>query len=348
MFDRLTGNQQVKEILRRMLASGRVPGALLFAGEDGVGKKLFALELAKALNCREPVGVEACDRCASCVRIMQSTFPSFPTEDENKRKVIWGEHTDLGLVRPFNRMIRIDPMREIDREANFLPYEGRARVFLIEDADRLNEQSSNALLKTLEEPPSTSHLILLTSHPASLLATIRSRCQVVRFSPLSSAEIEAHLTRNDKKLSPDDVRLLARVARGSMGRALSTDLAAYRQQREAMLDVLGALTLSEDRTRLLRGSEELTDAKRKDEYEPGLDVLESLIHDIWVLALAAGGKSEIVNEDVRSQLAKMGARVTSRRAARWLSQIEALRAQLIVNINRKVATDALFLAMAEG
>lgn len=346
MFDRLIGNQRVKEILRRMLASGRVPGALLFTGEEGVGKKLFALELAKALNCREPVGVEACDRCPSCARITHSTFPPYPTEDENKKKVIWGEHRDVGLVHPFNRMIRIDPMREIDREANFLPYEGRARIFLIEDADRLKEQSSNALLKTLEEPPPTSHLILLTSHPASLLATIRSRCQVVRFSPLSSAEIEAHLTGNDAKLSQDEVRLLARVARGSLGRALSTDLEVYRQQRQAMLDVLNALTINEDRTRLLRGSEELTDAKRKEEYEPRLDILESLIHDLWVFALGAGAKREIINEDLRGQLAKMGARVTSHQAARWISQIEELRAQLAVNINRKVATDALFLAMA--
>ncbi|HEX8422000.1 MAG TPA: hypothetical protein VF634_01230, partial [Pyrinomonadaceae bacterium] len=162
MFDRLVGNQRVKDVLRRMIAARRVPGAMLFTGEDGVGKKLFALEVAKALNCRAPGGTEACDQCPSCVRIAQSVFPSYNDPEADKKRIIWSDHTDVGLARPYGRFLLVDQMREIEREANFRPYEGAARVFLIEDADRLNEASSNALLKTLEEPPPTSHLILLT------------------------------------------------------------------------------------------------------------------------------------------------------------------------------------------
>ena len=219
MFDRLVGNQRVKDTLHRMLTRGRIPGALLFVGEDGVGKKLFALELAKALNCREPVGVEACDRCSSCVRISQSKFPEYSEDKDNKEKLVRSEHPDVALARPYNRLLRIGPMREIEQEANFRPFEGRARVFIIEEANRLNESSANALLKTLEEPPSTSHLIMLTSRPAQLLPTIRSRCQVVRFAPLAPQEIESHLIKG-KEVSPADARLLAFVARGSIGRAL--------------------------------------------------------------------------------------------------------------------------------
>ena len=346
MFDRLVGNQRVKDVLRRMLAAGRVPGALLFAGEDGVGKKLFALEVAKALNCRVPSGTEACDQCPSCMRLNQSVFPAYNDTDADKKRIIWSDHVDVGLVRPYGRFLLVDQMREIEREANFRPYEGAARLFLIEDADRLNEASSNALLKTLEEPPPTSHLILTTSRPAALLPTIRSRCQALRFSPLSIAEMEAHLIR-DRRMASGDARLLARVARGSIGRALSTDLEHYRQQRQSMLDVLGALALSVDRARLLRAAEELNDAKRKDEYEPLLDVLESLVHDVWMLTLGASS-GRLVNEDLHDQLSRMSARLTSRRTARWLTQIETLRDRLAVNINRKVATDALFLAMAEA
>lgn len=347
MFSHLAGNQRVKESLRRMLETRRVPGALLFAGEEGVGKKLFALELAKALNCRTPVReVEACDACASCVRISQSTFPAYASDSDNKEKLIWSDHPDVGLARPYNRLIRVNPMREIERESNFRPYEGQARVFLIEDADRLNEQSSNALLKTLEEPSPNAHLILLTSRPASLLPTIRSRCQVIRFAPLAIAEIEQHLLQRNPKLPEKDARLLAHVARGSIGRALSTDLKAYLEQRAAMLEVLDALAVSKDRVRLLRAAEELTDAKRKDEYEPRLSVLETLVHDVWSLSLGAPAE-QVAHYDLREQLARLGARLESRRAARWLSQIEEHRRQLEVNINRKVATDALFLAMSE-
>jgi DNA polymerase-3 subunit delta' len=346
MFSKLTGNERVKEILRRMLAAGRVPGALLLTGEDGIGKKLFALEVAKALNCRQPVGEEACDACSSCKRIGQIALPAADDKEAHK-KIIWSAHPDVGLARAYNRAILVDAMRDLEREANFRPFEGRARVLIIEDADKLNEASSNALLKTLEEPPATSYLILLTSRPAALLPTIRSRCQAIRFSPLAPAEIEERLL-GDKglKLSAEDARLLAAVARGSIGRARASDLDNYRQRREAMLDVLNALALTGDRARLLRASEELTDAKRKEEYEPRLEVLETLIHDAWSLALDAKAE-RLVHRDLAAQLKKIAARVSSRRAARWLSQIETHRRGLEVNINRKVATDALFLAMSQ-
>jgi DNA polymerase-3 subunit delta' len=346
MFKRLIGNQRVKEILRRMTASRRVPGAMLFAGADGIGKKQFAIELAKALNCRAPVGDEACDSCPSCVRAAHFLYPASDDTEANK-KLIWSGHPDVGLVRPGGRFINVPQMRELEREANFRPFEGAARLFIIEDADKLNEASSNALLKTLEEPPPTTHIILITARPAALLPTIRSRCQTLNFAPLAAAEIEAHLLSSDKKINKADARLRSRAAEGSIGRALSIDLERYRQQREAMLDILDALVTSPDRVRLLRAAEELTDAKRKDEYEPRLDVLATLIHDSWAHALGAP-ETQIVNSDMIERIHKIGAALKSGHAARWLAELEQHRRGLDVNINRKVATDALLLGMASG
>ncbi|HYY99254.1 MAG TPA: hypothetical protein VE642_11710, partial [Pyrinomonadaceae bacterium] len=140
MFDQLIGNERAKEILRRMLRQRRVPGALLFAGEGGLGKKLFALELARALNCRSPRGEEACGACASCSRVGRFQLPSPDDKDEHK-KVIWGEHRDVGLVLPYNRTIYINAIRDLERESNFRPFEGRARVFLVEGADALNKDN---------------------------------------------------------------------------------------------------------------------------------------------------------------------------------------------------------------
>lgn len=343
MFDRLTGNQRAKEILRRMIANGRVPGALLFTGEDGTGKKLFALELAKALNCQTPKEKEACDKCAACVRIERSAAPISDNSEANKQ-IIWTEHPDVGLVRAAGRFIVVAPIREIERETNFRPYEGAARIFLIEEADRLNDSSSNALLKTLEEAPSTSHIILLTSRPANLLPTIRSRCQVIRFAPLTAAEIEAYLVQKRKR-SGEEAHLAAHFARGRLGHALEMNLDTYRAQRDAMLEVLDALTSRKDRARLLRAAEDLSDAKRKEEYEPRLDILETLIHDLWLLSLRMPN-TKITNEDKRNHLARISASTESYRLAGWLSRIEELRRQLAVNINRRVATDALLLSMA--
>ncbi|HEX5706774.1 MAG TPA: DNA polymerase III subunit delta' [Pyrinomonadaceae bacterium] len=343
MFDQLVGNRRAKDVLRRMLGQGRVPGALLFAGEEGVGKKLFALELARALNCRRPAGVEACGECSSCARIGKFSYPPEDDRDEHK-KVIWSEHRDVGMIIPYKRSILVDAARDLERETNFRPYEGAARVFLVDDADRLNEAASNALLKTLEEMPPSSYLVLLASRPASLLATIRSRCQTVRFAPLAPEEIEEHLVASRRRAG-EEARLAAQLSRGRLGLALEMNLDDYRERREPLLGVLEALTLRPDRVRLLRAAEELSDAKRKDDYEPRLDVLETLVHDLWLLSVGRDD-ARVVNVDVRSQLARMADGLSPSRASRWLGRVEELRAQLAVNVNRRVATDALFISMA--
>src|SRR5205814_5464913 len=218
MFFHLIGNNEVKASLRRLLTENRLPGSLLFTGEAGIGKKLFALELAKALNCRNRVGVEACDECSSCKRIENSIFPPFSDVKDNNERMIWSEHGDVAMVRPYKQIIRVKPMRELEREANFRPFEGAARVFIVEDAEYMNDQAANALLKTLEEPPPTSHLILTTTNPTALLQTIRSRCQMIRLAPIPFSEIEQFLMKQNG-MSMDDAALLARTSRGSLGYA---------------------------------------------------------------------------------------------------------------------------------
>ena len=343
MLDQLIGNDRVKSLLRRILETSRVPGALLFTGEDGIGKKLFALEIAKALNCRTPAGSEGCGKCPSCVRIAKFNYPQSSDSDDWKG-IVWTDHPDVGMVVAPKRILLVEQMRLIEREANYRPYEGKARVFLIEEADKLNEASANALLKVLEEPPHTSHIILLTSRPAMLLPTIRSRCQMVRFSPVSTEEIESYLLKN-KIATAADARIRARVARGSLGRAIADEFEDYVDQRKAMLAVLKALALNDDRVQLLRSAEEFNDARHKDEYESRLDILEALIRDAWLLALNAPAEG-VINEDLLSELRKISAHLDSRRPADWISQIEEMREQLVVNINRKAATDALLLTMA--
>jgi len=164
MFSHLIGNDEVKDSLRRLLATGRATGSLLFTGEEGVGKKLFALELAKAFNCRHRVGadnrtkdqrlktkdqiLDACDECSSCKRIARSAFAAFGKDDDDKNRLIWSEHMDVAMARPYKNIIRVPVMRELESEANFRPFEGATRVFIIEDADYMNDQAANALLKT--------------------------------------------------------------------------------------------------------------------------------------------------------------------------------------------------------
>jgi DNA polymerase-3 subunit delta' len=309
-----------------------------------VGKKLFALELAKALNCRNRQGLEACDECSACKRVSQSIFPPFGNDDDDKERLVWSEHADLAMARPYKQIIRIKPIRELEREANFRPFEGAARVFIVEDADYMNDQAANALLKTLEEPEPTTHLILTTTNPTALPATIRSRCQTIQFAPIAATEIESFLI-NSKGVSKKDAQLLARTSRGSLGRACEADVDTYRDRREAMLHVLKTITVTGDRAELLRSAEGLAGVKERDDYEQLLDVLEVLIRDAWALSLGRPPET-IVNADVLRELQQIADEMRSSQAASWLSQIEELRGTLEVNINRKVASDALLMSMA--
>ena len=343
MFDKFIGNKHIKDVLRRMLRADRIPHSLLFAGAEGVGKKQSALELAKSFLCQNPNNFEACDRCASCRRANNFTFPK-PDDRDAHKEMVFSEHPDIGLVIPYGKNILVDAVRDLEREANFRPYEAKARFLLIDDADKMNDAASNALLKTLEEPPPTSYIFLITSRPDALLPTILSRCQTIRFAPIASDDVKNYLIET-KQIAPDDAAVSAKLAAGSIGNAVSLDLEKFHRQREMMLKVLESLLVKQDRAVLLRTAEDMNDAKNKDNYDASLRVLETLIRDVWQLSLGAD-EADITNTDIKSNLKKLAENVESKRLARWLTEIETMRERFNVNLNRKIATDALFMQMA--
>ena len=178
----------------------------------------------------------------------------------------------------------------------------------------------------------------------ALLATIRSRCQMIRFAPVPAAEIEQFLIQREN-LAAGDATLLARTSQGSIGRALAGDVDDYRDRREAMLGILTALAVTGNRAELLRAAEDLAAAKDRSDYEQSLDVLESLIRDAWALALGRPADS-IINSDRLKDLDRIAGQLRSEKAAAWLSAIEELRGALEVNLNRKIASDGLLMTMA--
>jgi DNA polymerase III subunit delta' len=347
MFTDLAGNLQVKHLLKRLIASNRVPNSLLFAGDDGIGKRQFAFELARALMCPDPRDGEGCGVCATCRRIGRFDIPT--STDKNKddfKKVFFGGHIDIGLVVAYKRLILVDAIRDLERHANYRPFEARARVFIIDEAERMNDEASNALLKTLEEPPSTTHIFLISSKPESLLPTIRSRAQVLRFAPVSVDEIERYLI--DQQAVPHhDAHIAARLARGSIGRAVSINLGEYADRRASMVAVLKAVIDTGDVSTLLRISEQMNDAKNKEAFEENIAILESLIHDVWSLA-ASGDPMRIANADLADQLGRLAVAARPSDLVEWLAAIQTMRENLVVNINRRIATDALFSAMASA
>ena len=208
-FSRILGQKQAKEFIRAALQRERLGHAYLFAGPDGVGKTLFAVELAKVLLCHKSQEV-SCDQCRSC------------------RMVDHGRHPDLTIVEaePGKRIIKIEQARDLRNMLHLMPVEGDRRVVILREADHMEAPAANALLKTLEEPTSFTLLILTTCSPRTLLPTIRSRCQELRFAPLSTEQVQRILSEqrapdDDKPLFTDEeIRLGAELSNGSAGRAI--------------------------------------------------------------------------------------------------------------------------------
>jgi len=215
-FARILGHQRLRGLLSRAVGRRRLPPALLFSGPSGVGKKALALAVARALLCEVDDG-DACDACAACGRAAR------------------GLHPDAILVEPDGASIKIEQVRDAVREIAGRPFEGRARAFVFDEAHLVTEQAQNALLKSLEEPPATSHVFLVTASPQALLPTIRSRCQMLRFSPLPQSLLETHL-REAFGLSADEARLRAALSGGSLGVALAFESEAWRALREDLMD----------------------------------------------------------------------------------------------------------------
>ena len=343
MFDRILGNDAAKTSLTRMIDSGRLPNSLLFTGHEGVGKREFALEVARALVCTSTVDGQGCGKCSACERVVKFEIPK-PEKKDDFKQVFFSGHPDVGTVVAYNRNILVDAIRALEQEANFRPFEAKARLFLIDDADKMNDAASNALLKTLEEPPSTTYIILVTSKPEALLQTIHSRCQVVRFAPLTVDSVEAFLL-NDKSYAAADASLAARMSKGSIGTAIGLDIEKLRNSRDSMLDLVESGLGRRDIPSVLRASELINDAKNKDDFELNLEIFETLLRDSWLLSQGLETES-LANPDVAERLNAVARSSSLGQIESLLAGVEELRQSLEVNINRKVATDALFAKMA--
>lgn len=202
-FDAVIGQERGKELLRRAAEQGRLGHSYLFSGPDGVGKTLMALELAKSLFCRS-AGERPCGECRDCRMMEHDTHP------------------DLLLVQALEekRLIGIEQARDMGHFLTIMPVQAERRIAIVREAENLTEEASNSLLKTFEEPASFALLILTTGRLQSLLPTVRSRAQEVRFSPLTPGEI-GQVLRSRPDLAPEEIEFAARFANGSAGRAFA-------------------------------------------------------------------------------------------------------------------------------
>lgn len=222
----IRGHAAPLALLERARALDRVAHAYAFVGPTGIGKKLTALAFAQALLCSAPAGGErrlgGCGGCSAC------------------RRVEAGTHPDCRLILPDGQTIKIEQIRELARLAALRPYEGPRKIFIVDEAERMPLVTANALLKTLEEPPDRTVLILILSQAKALPATVLSRCQLVRFAPLGEADTLAILREH----GADEVtaRFLARACQGRVGVALAQEPAAWGERRDSAVALLSKVS----------------------------------------------------------------------------------------------------------
>ncbi|NUO09292.1 MAG: DNA polymerase III subunit delta' [Candidatus Brocadia sp.] len=202
-FKSISCQDRVIKLFQNALINDRLAHAYIFAGQEGVGKTLFSKELAKVIFCQHPAGVDACDACNHCQRIASDNF------------------SDLFLILPEknSRVIKIEQLKYLQDILNVKPLESKHKVVIIQSADKMNEEASNCLLKTLEEPPSYAIMILIVTSLESVKETVRSRCQIIRFSPLSMTTVRDILVSRFQ-LDRKQAERLAYISNGSIERAL--------------------------------------------------------------------------------------------------------------------------------
>ena len=201
-FKIISCQDRVVKLFQNAIMRDHLAHAYIFAGQEGIGKTLFSQELAKAIFCQH-TGIDACDTCSHCQRIDSDNF------------------SDLFLIVPEknSRVIKIEQLKYLQDVLNVKPLESKYKMIIIHSADKMNEEASNCLLKTLEEPPSYAIIILIVTSLESVRETVRSRCQIVRFSPLSMTAVKGILV-NRFQLDDKQAERLAFVSSGSMERAM--------------------------------------------------------------------------------------------------------------------------------
>jgi DNA polymerase III subunit delta' len=346
-FNDFLGNSTAVENLRTAIAAGKLPHSLILSGPSGSGKYTLALMLAMAVECeRQPRDLWSngqslasfCGVCRNCTRIASAANLDEEVDravaareelreaDKKDTRVLVQPHPDVLIIPPDlpQLLIKLGQIRTLIARAHYLPSEAPKRIFILTAASFMKE-AANSLLKVLEEPPDTVHLILLAENPGELLPTIRSRCALVRLGALPAEEIEMLLADRRSDIPPRQRTLIARLAQGAAGKALSLNLESYAASRTDALLLIRNAASDPDHSALFRMTETYrAGAEGQQKTSDLLRALSLLLEDL--LLLQAGTPELVRNTDLRSDLERLSQTLTFQwieQASRGLDQVQS-------------------------
>jgi len=315
----ICGHEKQIVILKQALAQNRVGHSYLFSGIEATGKKTLALEFAKVVNCEKVDEInDSCGECPACLKISRHNHP------------------DIFLVEAEGHFIRIGAIREILAQMTFRPMEGKKRVYVIDNADRMNEEAANALLKTLEEPSPANILILVTAKPYTLPSTIISRCRHMRFNPLSIDTVTKFLIGRGN-MEKQNALLLAGLSGGSIGQALELnkdDVIAYRTE---ILSLLTNTKKSEPLSLLAFVS---FFGQDKREIKQGFNILQTCFRDALVYK-ETNNEQMLVNQDKSSLIASLASRLSGEQILQNIALLEKAWGTMEQNVNKSLTLETM-------
>jgi DNA polymerase III subunit delta' len=325
-FTEIIGHHRPLEILRLALGNERLHHAYLFVGPEGVGKRTVALALAKAIHCRETKN-DYCDRCPDCARIQA------------------GNHPDVRLVQTLEdkKEISIKQVRELEKELNFRSFSGKRKIAIIDPATLLNASSQNALLKTLEEPPQNSLIVLVAPNAGVLLPTLRSRCLRIAFGPLARDEVTRFLVSKEG-INQDEASLRAALSMGSLGTAIKFDKDELLEKRRSWAALLLPLSAGDYRG-AIAAAEAL--ASNKEECLGFLEWAETWYRDLLVHA-ATENSEEMVNVDMLKEIGSQSAKGDFEQMLASFAQTARAAGRIQRNLNRRMVLESLFFNVVGG
>lgn len=316
-FKDIIGQKKAINILLGTMVRNRIPSAYLFAGESGIGKKLTAINLAKTLNCLKPkTPIDCCDECSSCKKIDSRTHPDFL------------------MAAPEKGEIRVDEIRMIEEVISLAPYEGKRKVVIVNDAETMNPSAANAFLKTLEEPPPQSIIILISASPDRLPETIRSRCSRINFSPLAPEqckEVIRAIDNQDAEITDSQLSTLSRLSMGRPGLAISSDLM---EERNWFFNLFGEMSGG-------RNKETWAD---KEEMELWFNKAFMLLRDIAVLKIT-GESDMLINTDLKDRFAEMSKAIEMKDIIDIYGRLSFLKGYLGFNLNKSITWNYVTIIM---
>lgn len=320
MFSNIKGQERAINILKNIISSEKIAQSYLFYGLSGIGKLTTAFEFAKAVNCSNQKNYDCCDNCSSCHKIDHFSHPDihfvFPTPKyeisadgeykKEKDQLQVQNFIEQMKFTPYLRYqfskatsIQIDTIRNLERKICFKPNEGKYRIIIIVEADKMTRGAANAFLKTLEEPPNYAIIILTTTKFSALLPTIISRCQKIKFNSVSSEIIENHLIKN-YNVDKIQAKIISRISNGNVAKAISMSQTEIAEARDIALDFINFI-IEKDFKGINDFSDNFSQNRNEDLLKEILDFIILWFGDLIYLIY---NSEKIVNIDQKDNLMK--------------------------------------------